>query len=827
METKKLGSVHIALFCLILLLLLWWQAGLFYESHLLLDAQDQVYFKLDPYGSALTTALNERLALISGLDAFLESEITSGNPSFENKFDHFAASLYNSTSGIRNIVIAPGGVASYVYPLKGNEIILGTDLIRSPQPKFRADVQRAIQSRQLVLSEPHQMKIGIFGMFVRRAIYQGDKFWGISSITLEIPPIIESAGLKSNQSSINMALRDRADHVLFGDASVFNASPISFRVVLPEGSWELAAIPVGGWNKSIEEPLRLFQAAGLIIVALLTALIYVISSRHQFLSLAVKNKTSALEKELAERKRAEKALEDSEERYKLVVENANEAIIIAQDGVIKFFNPRTIEDSRYSGEELLFKPFIELIHPEDRKKVLESHQKRLQGEYVPESYDFRIIDRMGRIRWVVINSVKILWEDKPATLSFLSNITERKLAEEDLRRAKEKAELAAKAKSEFLANMSHEIRTPMNAVLGMTGLLLEEKLTPLQKEYAEIIHSSGNILLATINDILDLSKIERGKMDLEEQPFRLINCVEDSINLVSMKASDKGLILNYIIDEHTPSVIIGDPIRLRQVLANLLNNAVKFTEKGEVKLSVASRNDDQGKYELHFAVEDTGIGIPEGSIDKLFQPFSQVDLTTTHKYEGTGLGLAISKELVELMGGRIWVESRLGKGSIFHFTILARAENSESAAVKANASTTSSRFNSNGGKDQPLRILLAEDNLINQKVVLQMLKKLGYQADIAADGLEVLQAVEHQPYDVILMDVQMPKMDGLEAAKAIRQNLASFAQPCIIAITAYALEGDRKKCLDAGMDNYLSKPVKLEELRSVLESCSSMARGNS
>lgn len=264
------------------------------------------------------------------------------------------------------------------------------------------------------------------------------------------------------------------------------------------------------------------------------------------------------------------------------------------------------------------------------------------------------------------------------------------------------------------------------------------------------------------------------------------------------------------------------------MLANLLNNAVKFTENGEVKLSVAGRKLDQGKYELHFAVEDTGIGIPKGSFDKLFQPFSQIDASTTHKYGGTGLGLAISKELVELMGGRIWVSSRLGKGTIFHFTILAQEESSESGEIgEANVPAAQSRFSSNGGQDHPLRILLAEDNPINQKVMIQMMKKIGYRADIASDGLQVLHAVELQPYDIIPMDVQMPKMDGLEAAKTIRQRIASAAQPCIIAITAYVLEGDRKKCLDAGMDDYLSKPVKLEELRSALESFSSKARSES
>jgi sensor domain CHASE-containing protein len=334
MEMKRFRSIHIALISLILLLIFWWQASVFYESHLLLDAQDQVFFRLDPYGSALSTALNERLALIYGLDAFLDTEPISNEQSFDDKFDRFAANLYHSTSGIRNIVVAPGGVASYVYPLEGNEIIKGMDLIHSPQPKFRADVERAIKSRHLVLSEPHQMKIGIFGMFARKAIYRGDDFWGLSSVTLDVPSIIAAAGLKSGQPNLDMALRDSANHVFFGNESVFNASPIVYKVVLPDGYWELAGVPRGGWKRSIEEPVRLFQAAGLIIVGLLTALIYVISGRHQLLSIAVENKTSALEKELAERQRAEIALEDSEERYRLLIENANETIIIAQDDKI-------------------------------------------------------------------------------------------------------------------------------------------------------------------------------------------------------------------------------------------------------------------------------------------------------------------------------------------------------------------------------------------------------------------------------------------------------------------------------------------------------------
>ncbi len=404
------------------------------------------------------------------------------------------------------------------------------------------------------------------------------------------------------------------------------------------------------------------------------------------------------------------------------------------------------------------------------------------------------------------------------------DISERIRREEVLRRAKEAAEAGGRAKEEFMATISHEIRTPMNGVIGLTSVLLDGPLAGQQREYLENIQASGDVLLSIIDGILDFSRIEWGGIDLETEPFELRPLVEEALALVSSAAALKGLDLSYRIGEGAPERLVGDVTRIRQILVNLLSNAVKFTDRGRVSVSLSLRPAGDGRCEAHFAVEDTGIGILPERRERLFQPFSQVDASTTRKYGGTGLGLVICKRLVELMGGRIWVESTAGEGSKFHFTILGETATRPAGAGSPAGDAQPSRPS---GEElaqtdhATLRVLVAEDNPVNQMVARRMLEQLGCRVDAVANGLEALEAFRHQPYDVVLMDVQMPEMDGLEAARRICRERRGEGGPRIIGLTAHAMEGDRERCLAAGMDDYLSKPVKIDDLQAALQSASS------
>jgi signal transduction histidine kinase/CheY-like chemotaxis protein len=389
--------------------------------------------------------------------------------------------------------------------------------------------------------------------------------------------------------------------------------------------------------------------------------------------------------------------------------------------------------------------------------------------------------------------------------------------EEQLAAARDVALEASRLKSDFLANMSHEIRTPMNAVIGLTGLLLDTPLTEVQTEYASAVRSAGEALLEIINDILDFSKIEAGKLRLEVMDFGLRAVLDEVADLLGARAREKGLEISVQVDPDAPSFVRGDPGRLRQVLTNLVGNAIKFSDHGQIVVRATSSGTTREATTFRFEVSDTGMGIsPEGQ-RQLFQAFAQVDSSATRRHGGTGLGLAISKQLVEMMGGQIGLTSSLGSGSTFWFSLDLPAANASGLPDSARADLSGLPvFNGGQVPGAGARLLVAEDNPVNQLVATRMLEKLGYRADVAANGAEAVEALTRIDYAAVLMDCQMPELDGFEATREIRRRQILPWRTPVIAMTASATQSDRDRCFDADMDDYISKPVRLAELAAVL-----------
>jgi two-component system sensor histidine kinase/response regulator len=528
----------------------------------------------------------------------------------------------------------------------------------------------------------------------------------------------------------------------------------------------------------------------------------------------------------------------SEQHFRAVFEGADIGIaLIELDGSkLVAVNPAYRKMLGCTSEEMqTVGIFDELTFPADRESDKQIFLGILAAGKDLAYMDKHYVRRDGR-EVLVRLSLTVLRDTfgkAQCILGMATDVTERTLTETALRSAKKSAEAASESKSTFLATMSHEIRTPMSGILGMTELVLDTDLTTEQREHLGLVRQSAESLLSIINDILDFSKIEAGKLDLESIPFDLHEVLSETMKPLSFRAQQKGLALNYEIQSNVPRALLGDPGRIRQVLINLIGNSIKFTEAGKILITVEDQSSDRVTTRLHISVKDTGVGILQEKQAKIFEAFSQADGSMARKYGGTGLGLTICVRLVELMGGRIWLDSQLGHGSTFHFTIhllvqkpLAQSHPLQPGQLRDAAipiaSGNSNNFSAASREIKNLRVLLAEDNAINQTIAVRVLEKRGCVVIVAENGQAALNAYSTQSFDLILMDIQMPGMDGLEATAAIRKKeISTGAHIPIIAMTAHALKGDKERCLAAGMDGYVSKPIRTAELFAAIENAMS------
>ncbi len=877
--------------------------------------------------TSLELAIEKRLAVFAGLKAFVDHNLQDIgsilNERMKSQMDDYARSQFQSNTGIRNFSLAPMGVQEWVFPLKGNEKVLGHNLIRDKRLIVQEDVRRAITTKNRTISGPYQLRQGGLGLIIRQGIYHKGKFWGLLAMVIDVPPLIKLTNIELAQSAGIAGLRRKDGKLFWGNPTAFSESAMIAKIILPEGYWELGVIRHEGLNVVVTSETQLFKISFAAFLAMVVAFIFFFLRRQTVLENEVIRKTSDVQrsetrfknfaesasdwfwesdehsnitycseryfeitgfdsaklggfdyKTLLYSKNRERDEENWNELYKKVENReafrhfeyetirADRSIIhISVSGTPTYdeqglfcgyrgagldITERKLaeEENRTYGE--LFNKwktsnFIGIVQCRSSGEIIEVNDTLLamigytRAEFETDGLDWKVItppeysslDKKGikdasKKGYFTAFEKEYFHKDGHRVpifiggtqyrkqpdeyIEFVLDITEQKKTQTILALATEKAEAATLAKSEFLAAMSHEIRTPMAGIVGMAELLIGSELASEQMDWAENVKGSAVTLLKILNEILDQSKLEAGKLEIAPVDFHLENFVKEITSLFGPNITSKGLSLAVEIDKKLPENVNADHMRIGQILSNLLSNALKFTDKGQISVKVSLKDASPKFVDVNFTVEDSGIGLTKEERERLFSAFSQADSSTSRNYGGTGLGLSISQKLAHLMGGDIGVNTVKGQGSAFWFDIRCRR------AQEKIKDATKRPLREQWKASRPIKILLAEDNMINQQLIQAIFFKLGHDIKVVDDGEEAIEFVENNDFDIILMDVRMPVMDGLEATAAIRKMKNGKADIPIIAVTADIAAGNIKKYTDAGMNDVCSKPIEMSVL---------------
>lgn len=771
-------------------------------AHLEHTKRDTVQ-KLAIFRGNLETALNTRLHVLHGLSGYVRASSSITDTAFQS----FSHELARNIPSLISLQLAPGGIVTYVWPIDRNRAAIGHDLLADPSRRLAAEL--AIQAQSMWIAGPVDLIQGGRALIARQPIFSparngkgSETFWGFGIMLIDFPSLLAEIGLEAQDSDLSYALRGKdalgsEGETFFGDASIFNRDPMTGQIALPAGSWQIAAMPSNGWPRSW--PGKYPFTAGALLAAFLTgALIYFLLRLPHSTRRAIAFATAARSRSETRFRDAIEALPDGISIY-----DRNGALVVYNRNFVTLHN--CIRDAIKPG--LRYDDFIRAglqkgqfdftDSPYGLNKDTFTEFAKRHFTSADESYELKLSNN----RW--LNIVERRMRDG-GTVCFHIDITQQKENERAITEARIRAEKANAAKSTFLATVSHEVRTPLNGVLGLLNTLNEQSaLSARDQHYVSTAYDSAQQLLTILNEILDISKMEAGHLELEPSPFNIRDTIKSALALTNPQVTGKGLELRTRISESTNQIVMGDDGRVRQILLNLLSNAVKFTDRGHIEVAADVVNSQDDMAHLTLTVADTGIGFNPEQANRLFEPFTQLDSKTTKKVCGTGLGLAICKRLVNLMNGQISAQGRVRKGA--RFTVTLPFEVTDSVSASNNSETGITPTPQSLGWPN-IRVLMAEDSATNQLVVQAMLKGTGYVLDTVNNGNDALAMLEKLQYQIVLMDIYMPEMDGIEATQRIRQKWASPQLP-IIALTANAMQGDRERFIAAGMDDFLAKPV--------------------